>query len=361
MFTDGYMNILMFIFAVFAVLGAMDCIIGKRLGIGTELEKGIHSLGPLALSMVGMICISPVLANLLLPVIKPVSEICGFDPSVIIGCILANDMGGAPLAVAVSENPFWGNFNGLVIGGMLGVTVSFTIPVALATIDKKYHKDVLMGILCGICTIPFGGIVAGLILKCNALELLKNLIPVIVISAIVAFGILKFPTFTVKVFSIFGKIISIIIFAGLGCGIFENLTGYEIIPGMLSITEGFSVISGIVIVLAGVFPLIYVVSKILARPLTFIGKKMGISSDAVLGFVSSLANSIPVFKKCEEMDSKGRILNMAFAVSAAFVFGDHLAFCTAFNSDFAFSMIAGKLTAGILAVLLASIICKKKI
>ena len=168
MFTDGYMNILMFIFAVFAVLGAVDCIIGKRLGIGAELEKGINSLGPLALSMVGMICISPVLANLLLPVIKPVSEICGFDPSVIIGCILANDMGGAPLAVAVAENPFWGNFNGLVIGGMLGVTVSFTIPVALATIDKKYHKDVLMGILCGICTIPFGGIVAGLILKCNA-------------------------------------------------------------------------------------------------------------------------------------------------------------------------------------------------
>ena len=49
-----------------------------------------------------------------------------------------------------------------------------------------------------------------------------------------------------------------------------------------------------------------------------------------------------VFKKCEEMDSKGRILNMAFAVSAAFVFGSHLALTMAFNPDYTFPMIIGK-------------------
>ncbi len=354
------MTILMFVFAVFAVLGALDCIIGKKFKIGEEFEKGIMSLGPLALSMVGMICIAPVLAKYLLPLIKPLAELCGFDPSVIIGCILANDMGGAPLSVAVAQSPFWGNFNGLIIGGMLGVTISFTIPVALGTIDKKYHNDVLMGILCGICTIPFGGIVSGLILGCGFTVLMLNLVPVIVISLIVAVGIIKFPTVTIKVFSVFGKLISAIIFIGLGYGIFQSLTGITIIPGMTPAEEGFATISGIAIVLAGVFPLIFVISKILAKPLTFIGRKIGISPSAVLGFVASLANSIPVFKKCEDMDKKGRILNMAFAVSAAFVFGDHLAFCMAFNSDFAFAMISGKLTSGILAIILAAVIFRKE-
>jgi len=354
------MNILMFVFAVFALIGAIDCIFGKKFRIGEEFEKGIMSLGPLALSMVGMICIAPVLANVLLPVIKPAAELCGFDPSVIIGCILANDMGGAPLSIAVSENAFWGNFNGLIIGGMLGVTVSFTIPVALGTTDKKYHKDILTGILCGICTIPLGSIAAGFVLGCTPLELLLDLIPVIVISLIVAIGILKFPSGTIKAFSVFGKIISAIVSVGLGCGIFTSLTGITLIPGMTPVTEAFSVVSGIAVVLAGVFPLIFVISKLLEKPLGFIGNRIGISSDAVLGFVSSLANSIPVFKKCESMDRKGRILNMAFAVSAAFVFGDHLAFCTAFNADFAFAMIIGKLTAGLLAVMLAAIIFNKE-
>lgn len=353
------MKVLMFIFAVFALLGACDCIFGSKFKIGKEFEKGIMSLGPLALSMVGMICISPVLAKLLLPLINPFAELCHFDSSVIIGSILANDMGGAPLAVEIAGNEFWGYFNGLIVGGMLGVTVSFTIPVALKTVKEEYHSDVLLGILCGICTIPVGCFISGIILGADLIELLLNLVPVIIISALVAFGILRFPKTTVKVFSIFGKIIAAIISLGLGCGIFESLTGIVIIPGMLPISDAFATVSGIAIVLAGVFPLIFVVSKILSKPLMMVGKFLGISGDSVLGFISSLANSIPVFEKSSDMDRKGRILNFAFAVSAAFVFGDHLAFCTAFNADFALAMIIGKLSAGISAVAVASIICSK--
>ncbi len=43
------------------------------------------------------------------------------------GLLLANDMGGAPLAEAVGKSPELAAFNGLVVSTMMGCTVSFTM------------------------------------------------------------------------------------------------------------------------------------------------------------------------------------------------------------------------------------------
>ena len=51
--------------AGFAVLGAVDRIIGNRFGLGKEFEDGILAMGSLALAMLGIICLAPVLSNLL--------------------------------------------------------------------------------------------------------------------------------------------------------------------------------------------------------------------------------------------------------------------------------------------------------
>ena len=50
----------------------------------------------------------------------------------------------------------------------------------------------------------------------------------------------------------------------------------------------------------------------------------------------------------------------AFAVSAAFVFGDHLAFSAGYDPEMILPLIAGKLCAGITAVCLALLITKEK-
>ncbi len=57
------------------------------------------------------------------------------------------------------------------------------------------------------------------------------------------------------------------------------------------------------------------------------------------------------------MDRKGKILNAAFAASGAFVFGDHLAFTSAVNPEMVLPIIVSKLTGGISALLLASLVC----
>ena len=96
-------EILILVMAIFAALGAIDRIFGNKVGLGKEFENGILAMGSLALAMVGIIVISPVLAEVLRPVIVPVYETLGADPAMFAGSILACDMGGAPLAKEVLE------------------------------------------------------------------------------------------------------------------------------------------------------------------------------------------------------------------------------------------------------------------
>ena len=352
-------EILAGIMAVFAVIGALDKITGNHLKLGDEFEKGIMTLGPLSLSMIGMMTIAPALADLLIPVITPVANLFGFDPSALAGILIANDMGGAALADSIAANKLLGSFHGLCVASMLGATISFTIPVALRSSKKEHHDDVLLGLLCGISTIPVGCFVSGIVMGINPLTVLLNLLPAIIISVIIIIGLLKFQKVTVKIFSVFGKIISILITCGLALGIFQQLTGKVILENTAPIMESAATVFTICITLAGTFPLIAIISKILKKPLSVLGKKLELDDTSVVGLIATLANSIATMESADRMNRKGRILNLAFAVSAAFVFGDHLAFTLSYNAEHIVPVIIGKLVAGITALVVASILYKK--
>ena len=352
-------EILAGIMAVFAVIGALDKITGNHLKLGDEFEKGIMTLGPLSLSMIGMMTIAPALADLLIPVITPVANLFGFDPSALAGILIANDMGGAALADSIAANKLLGSFHGLCVASMLGATISFTISVALRSSKKEHHDDVLLGLLCGISTIPVGCFVSGIVMGINPLTVLLNLLPAILISVIIIIGLLKFQKVTVKIFSVFGKIISILITCGLALGIFQQLTGKVILENTAPIMESAATVFTICITLAGTFPLIAIISKILKKPLSVLGKKLELDDTSVVGLIATLANSIATMESADRMNRKGRILNLAFAVSAAFVFGDHLAFTLSYNAEHIVPVIIGKLVAGITALVVASILYKK--
>ena len=59
------------------------------------------------------------------------------------------------------------------------------------------------------------------------------------------------------------------------------------------------------------------------------------------------------------MDDRGKVVNLAFAVSAAFVFGDHLGFTAGFAPEMIGPMIIGKLTGGISALVVALWLTKR--
>ena len=72
---DGNMDTISLIFAGPMVLGALDLIFGNRLGIGAAFRKGFLLFGELALSMVGMIVLAPLLADLIGLLVTPVMKL----------------------------------------------------------------------------------------------------------------------------------------------------------------------------------------------------------------------------------------------------------------------------------------------
>jgi ethanolamine transporter len=60
------------------------------------------------------------------------------------------------------------------------------------------------------------------------------------------------------------------------------------------------------------------------------------------------------------MDDRGKVVNIAFAVSAAFVFGDHMGFTAGFAPEMLPAMIVGKLVGGVTAIAVALLLTRKK-
>lgn len=352
-------EILIAIMAVFAVLGALDRIFGNRFGLGKQFEEGILAMGSLALAMVGIITLAPVLADILMPVAGPVYRFLGADPAMFAGTILACDMGGGSLAQAMTEDPQAAGLGGVILGSMLGATIVFTIPVALGILSEEDRPFLAKGILAGIVTIPVGILAGGLVAGYPILMILRNLIPIVIIAALIALGLWKAEKWMIKGFGWFGKGIIALITVGLTAALVQALTGFTIIPGMAPIEEGFLTAGTIAIVLAGAFPLVFVITKLLKKPLLAFGKVLGVNETAAAGLIATLANSIATFGMTKDMDNRGKVVNIAFAVSAAFVFGDHLGFTAGFAPELLPAMIVGKLAGGVTAVAVALLLTRK--
>lgn len=353
------MSVLTVIILIFSILGAADRISGNRFQIGNEFEKGFMLLGNMALSMIGMIVISPLIADLLAPFFSVIYDVLHIDPSIIPASLFANDMGGAPLSVEIAKNEQIGLFNALVVSSMMGCTISFTIPFALGMVKKEQHRPLIFGLLCGVVTIPVGCFIAGIVAKLPIIDLLINLLPLFIFSAIIAAGLWFFPSVCVKVFNVFGFLIKALITVGLVFGIIGFLRGNLIFENLATIEEGALVCLNAAIVMTGMFPLISIVSRLLSKPINVVGRRIVINERSALGLVSSLATSMTTFGDMDNMDDKGVMLNSAFAVSAAFTFAGHLAFTMAFDAAYLLPMIVGKLSAGFLALVLAFPLYKK--
>lgn len=351
-------EIIVYLMVGFMVLGAIDRIIGNKFGLGEKFEEGIMAMGALAIAMVGVVSLAPVLAKILKPVVVPLYTALGADPAMFATTLLANDMGGYPLAMELAQTKEAGLFAGLILGSMMGATIVFTIPVALGIIKKEDQPFLAKGILAGIITIPIGCLVGGLAAGFGLVMILKNLVPIIIVSLLLAIGLWKIPEKMIKGFTGFGKGVVAVITIGLAAITVETLTGFVVIPGMAPVSDGIEIVGSIALMLAGAYPMVYVITKVFKKPLMKMGGLLGMGDVAAAGMVASLANNIPMFGMMKDMDDRGKVLNVAFAVSASFVFGDHLGFTAGVAQEMIFPMVVGKLVGGITAVALAMLILK---
>ena len=353
-------DVVMWILVIFMCVGVIDKLQQNKWGYGKAFEEGFMAMGPLALSMIGIISLSPVLANVLRPIITPVFTFAGADPAMFPGILLAIDMGGYPLAMELGETEMAGQFAGIIVATLIGPTFVFTIPVALSLIKKHDESIFAKGILIGLIPVPIGALAGGISAGFPISFLIVQIIPIILFSGVIIAGLLFLPSLMIRGFVLFGKgIVSLIIIA-LAFTIIEALTGVTIIQGMLPLSEGVEIVGIIAITLAGAFPLVHFLKQRLASILPPIAEKLSVKEISLIGLISSLAHSIPMFKLMHSMDEKGKLINIAFAVSGAFVLGGHLGFTASVETEMILPMMLGKIIAGILAILVAFIASGKR-
>ncbi|MCG1012344.1 ethanolamine utilization protein EutH [Tepidanaerobacter sp. GT38] len=348
----GIHSIILYIMLAGSIIGGIDRLFGNKLGLGEKFEEGFNAMGPIALAIVGIVSLAPVLANLVKPIVSPILKIFGADPAMA-AAIIANDMGGYSLAIALAESRQAGLFSGLIVAAMLGCTLVFSMPLGLGLIEQEDRPHFFKGIMLGLISIPFGSILGGMVAGFEMAMLAKNTVPIAVISVVLALYLWQFPSKAIKIASYFGLLVEKISLIGLILAVFYSFTDIQIIPGLSPIWEGLTITAQIGVMLLGAFPVVHILVKLLSKPLNIIGSKIGLDEASTGGLLLSLASSIPVYGMMRNMNPRGKVMNAAFLVPATATFGAHLGFTAGVYSEMIVPVIAGKLFAGIIALILS--------
>lgn len=352
-------QIMMVIIAAGVMLGGIDRILGNRFGYGEKFEEGFRLLGPTALSMAGMICLAPVLADILGRAIVPFYRVIGVDPAMF-GSVLAIDMGGYQLAKELAADGRIGSYAGIVVSAIFGCTLVFTIPVGMGMVRREDRKFLAKGIMLGLSAMPAGLLVGGLLSGLSAAECLRQNIPVLAAALLLLLGLWKMPDRMVKGFCALAEGIRIVLTAGLVLGAMEYLCGFRFLPGMAPIGEAMEVVASIGIVMLGSLPMAELLCRLLKKPFTVLGQKFGMESRSLTSMLIGLVSPLPVFSMYGEMDDRGKVVTGAFLVSGASLLAAHMGFTVAAQPEMLPALMGGKICGALGAAVLALCFCRDK-
>lgn len=367
-----------------AVAGAIASIRNPESGLGKEFIEGIHAIGPIFIPVAGIMASIPYLSEFIRLAAGPLFALVGADPSIAATTVIAVDMGGYQLADALAgTRDAW--ILATIVGYMAGATIIFSIPVGLAMLAKPDHKYMALGIMSGILSVPIGVFIASTLIALVGLEvrpdistsgeathqvaltigeILRNLLPLIVFCVAIAAGLRFAPDAMITGFLWFGRImyagITLVLvfsiveyFTGLFSTVFGSWGFDPIIADEEDQFRALEIAGYIGIMLAGAFPMVYLLTRYLAGPMQAIGSRIGVSPEGAAGLLAAIANIIAMYRLIGMMRPKDKVLAIAFAVCAAFTFGDHLAFAANFQPTLILPLLVGKLLGGAAGFMLA--------
>ena len=349
-------RIIMWIMACGAVLGGFDRILGNRFGYGDKFEKGFQMLGNVGLSMAGIICLAPALGKGIRFLVGPVCNALKMDPSVF-GSLLAIDMGGYSLAVDLAKDPQLGLYAGIIISSMFGATLVFHIPVGVGFLGER-DESFMKGILLGLATMPGALLVGGLAMGLELGRILWNSLPVFLLSAALAVGILKAPGAMMRGFKAFARVIRAVATLGLTAAAVTHMTGFVLLDTMPPLQEAMKVAVSIGIVMLGGMPLAELLRRLLKVPFRWIGDRTGIDGVGTSAVLVALVSATPALAMLPQMNRRSRVVVAAFLVNGVCIIGSHFAFCQSVAPESVGALLAAKLGGGILAVTVA-LVCTR--
>lgn len=375
---------IIYIIMACAVLGAFAYIIDSESGLGKEFQEGLYSIGPIFVPVAGIMAAIPYISQFISSVAGPLFVLIGADPSIAATTIIAIDMGGYQLADALAQSPeAW--VIATLVGFMAGATIIFSIPVGLAMLKKCDHQYMALGIMSGILSVPIGVFIAASLIVLGNVPIrpdiaasgeptmslaltfgmiFRNLAPLALFCVAIAVGLRFAPGAMIRGFLWFGRIMYAAITLVLVFSIVEYFTGLfttilggwgfdPIIADEADQFRALEVAGYIGIMLAGAFPMVYLITRYLARPMEAVGERIGVSPRGAAGLLAAVANVLAMYRLIEDMPAKDKVLAIAFCVCAAFSFGDHLAFAANFQPSIILPLLVGKLGGGICGFLIA--------
>ncbi len=377
-------KIVIYIIMACAVAGAFAAIRNSDEGLGKQFMEGLHAVGHIFVPAAGIMASIPYLSWFIDKVCGPFFAAIGADPAIAATAILATDMGGYQLAEVLKQTQE-GWIMAMIVGFMAGATIVFSIPMGLAMLDKRDHKYMALGVMSGVLTIPIGAFISSVIIAVSSSsfrdfistsgeakyqfalglgQILLNLSPLLIFVVLIALGLYFLPDLMINGFMWFGRILdagiklvlvfSIVeIFTGLFSTVFGGWGFHPIMADSEDQFRALETAGYIGIMLAGAFPMVYLLQKYAGGPLEALGRKVGLSKEGSAGIVATIANILAMFKLVRTMPPKDKVINISFAVCAAFLLGDHLSFTANFQPTLILPIIAGKISAGVIGIGLA--------
>ncbi len=344
------MQVLILIFMGFALLGALDMVLGQKLGLGQQFANGLDAMGKLCFSMCGIYCGATAVGQLLAQVMPQES---GFDLPLVASMLLAPDMGGWAVAKQMAQTPQQAWFSGVLVASTLGCLISFVLPVSLGGLPQHQHTGYLQGVSKGVAPLPVALAVGGLVCGVPWQQLVWKLVPITVLCVGLV-AVLQFaPSAGLVVLKGFGLLMQL-----LGGVLFCLLAAGQFVPQLqvfeqALFLESLSVVFNITIIVCGALIVSGLLLRFASRGIQRAAQGLRINEYAVAGLLASLISSVSMLPMYERMDERGRQMNAAFSVAGAFILGGQMAFVAGTAPSQALTaFFVCKLLGGVLAVIL---------
>lgn len=382
-------NGIIWIMMICAVIGLIDYIKNPNVGVGREFSTAFSYMGIVFIPFAGMLSAMPYITKGILFAFSGLFEKIGADVSLVGAVCTGPDMEGWQLTESLSSSPEnW--MMGIFLCYLAGPIISYTMPIGFSMLDKRDYKYYGLGTMAGILSIPFGVIIMTLITKWGHIlirpdvssagdssapstyelnfqwgQILKNMIPIIVFCVVLAILLKILMDIMIKIFMVLGRIVEIGVRVVLVLAIIEYFTGFftrlfgahwGFDPVMADEVDQFRAIEltgYVVLMMAGAFPMIYLLKKYLAKAAGKIGSKIGFSSNGVIGIISSWAEMVITFSFYNRIRPVDKVMVSAYGICGSWILASHLSITVTFQPNLVAVIMLGKFLAGVIAIFIA--------
>ena len=178
--------------------------------------------------------------------------------------------------------------------------------------------------------------------------------PVLLISLLLAIGVMKRPDAMMKGFQAFARLINLVAILGLTLATVTHLTGIPpLLRNLLPLQDAMQTVSAICIVMLGSMPLAELIQRLMRVPFAKVCEKTGLNGATTTGLLLGLVSATPALAMIPQMNRRGQVVGSACLVSCVCTFGAHFAYANSLYPQMVPAMLAAKLLGGLLGGLIA--------